>query len=214
MEGETGFDMAAQIRADPLLDGMKVILATSQPSASLRAEAASACVHYVLAKPIRQRMLINQIVRLVRGPEPSRAAQVTIAPTSQPAPKSRFRVLVVDDVAVNRQLAAAMLAKAGHQVEVAADGQEAVDKMNAADYDLVLMDVQMPRMNGIAATAIIRTLPGWKSAVPIIAMTANALDGDRQSLIAAGMNDYIAKPFSLADLTGLVAKWEQRRVPL
>jgi two-component system, sensor histidine kinase and response regulator len=69
----------------------------------------------------------------------------------------------------------------------------------------------MPRMNGIAATAVIRTLPGPASATTIIAMTANAMDGDRDTLIAAGMNDYIAKPFSMAELTAIVRTWQQRR---
>jgi CheY-like chemotaxis protein len=74
------------------------------------------------------------------------------------------------------------------------------------------MDVQMPRMNGVVATSLIRELPGRKAAVPIIAMTANAMDGDRESLIAAGMDDYISKPFSLIQLTELVDKWEKRQV--
>jgi two-component system sensor histidine kinase/response regulator len=116
---------------------------------------------------------------------------------------------VVDDVPVNRQLAAAILGKAGHAVAVAVDGLEAVEMIKGADYDLVLLDVQMPRMNGIAATAVIRGLPGRKSAVPIIAMTANAMEGDRETLVAAGMNDYISKPFSLPQLTELVGKWQQ-----
>ena len=77
---------------------------------------------------------------------------------------------------------------------------------------LILMDVQMPRMNGVAAASEIRTLPAPKSTVPIIAMTANAMDGDRESLIAAGMDDYISKPFSMAQLTRLVHTWQQRVV--
>jgi CheY-like chemotaxis protein len=109
-------------------------------------------------------------------------------------------------------LAAAMLTKAGHKVEVAADGLEAIEMAKAADYDLILMDVQMPRMNGVAATGVIRGLPAPKSTVPIVAMTANAMEGDRETLIAAGMNDYISKPFSMAQLTGLVDVWQQQLV--
>jgi CheY-like chemotaxis protein len=74
------------------------------------------------------------------------------------------------------------------------------------------MDVQMPRMNGIDATIAIRALAGSKAAVPIIAMTANAMDGDRETLLAAGMNDYISKPFSLAQLTEIIEAWRQRLI--
>jgi signal transduction histidine kinase/CheY-like chemotaxis protein len=231
MPGDTGYEMAAQVRADRSLAGMAVILTTARPSASLRAEAAHVGVAYVLAKPIRQRLLIAHILQLIRGEKspapvhpapvhpatvhPAAASPAPVHPATSAAPPglshSQFRVLVVDDVGVNRQLAAAMLGRAGYTVEVAADGQEAVEKIHAARYDLVLMDVQMPRMNGIAATAVIRTLPGPASATTIIAMTANAMDGDRDTLIAAGMNDYLAKPFSMAELTALVRAWQQRR---
>jgi CheY-like chemotaxis protein len=211
MPGDTGYDMATYMRVDPLLAGIKVILATSQPSASLRAEAASVGILYVLAKPIRQRMLVAHIVALVSAAEPGDPVVETDALPEQAETRGLFRVLVVDDVPVNRQLAAAMLGKAGHAVEVAADGVEAVEKIRTGDYDLVLMDVHMPRMNGIAATALVRGLPGRQAGVPIIAMTANAMDGDRGSLLAAGMNDYIAKPFKLTQLTELVETWRQRR---
>ena len=211
MPGDTGYEMAAAINADQSLAATQVILATARPSASLRTEAAHVGVSYVLAKPIRQRKLVAHIVELVRG-KPSIVTDPVVSPGPD-AMRSAFRVLVVDDVAVNRQLAAAMLSKSGYQVDVAADGQDAIERIETAIYDLVLMDVQMPRLNGIAATAVIRALPGAKSAVPIIAMTANAMDGDRDALIAAGMNDYISKPFSMSELIDIVALWQRRRDP-
>ncbi|HEY4040824.1 MAG TPA: response regulator [Rhodopila sp.] len=214
MPGNPGYEMAAQIRSDPTLAGMRVILATSQPSASPRAEAASVGVAYVLAKPIRQRMLIAQIQELVRGKKAPEAWAVAPARPGLAEGQPPFRVLVVDDVSVNRHLAVAMLTTAGHVVEVAADGLGAIEMIKSADYDLVLMDVQMPKMNGVAATAAIRGLPGAKSAVPIIAMTANAMEGDRENLIAAGMNGYISQPFTLVQLTELVNRWQKHRVPL
>jgi hypothetical protein len=212
MPGNAGFEMVAGIRADAALAGMRVILATSQPSASLRAEAAEVGVDYVLAKPIRQRMLIARILELVGGPRPSGLVRPAAAQSVPGDGLAWFRVLVVDDLPVNRQLAAGMLGKAGYAVEVAGDGLQAIEMIKVSDYDLVLMDVQMPRMNGVAATAVIRGMPGRKSSVPIIAMTANAMEGDRETLIAGGMNDYISKPFSLIQLTGLVDAWQQRLV--
>ena len=98
----------------------------------------------------------------------------------------------------------------GSVVELATDGQEAVDKIAVHDFDLVLMDVQMPRMNGISATQAVRALPDARARTRIVAMTANAMDGDHETLIACGMDDYISKPFSLVQLTALIEKWQQR----
>ena len=203
MPDETGYDMAVQIRAEPALAATRLILATSHTSASLRAEAAAVGIDYILPKPIRQRMLVAHIGSLARA----RFEADPLVPSRTRSAAQGLHVLVVDDVAVNRQLAAAMLQKAGHTSDSAGDGDQALAMIRDADYDLVLMDVQMPRMNGIAATAAIREMGDGKDRVPIIAMTANAMDGDRQTLLAAGMNDYIAKPFTLAQLTDLVARW-------
>ena len=207
MPGNTEFEMVAEIRTDPALARIRVILATAYPSASLRAEAAEVGVDTLLPKPIRQRMLIARVLHLVREQATAAASGSTVARASA---DGTFRVLVVDDLPVNRRLAAAMLAKAGCSVEVAGDGPDAIEMVKAGDYDLVLMDVQMPRMNGIAATSAIRALGGSAASVPIVAMTANAMEGDRESLIAAGMSDYISKPFSLAGLTSLVDAWRQK----
>lgn len=206
MPMENGYDMAVRLRADPAIGGLRLMLATAYPSASLRAEAASVGIDYILPKPIRQRMLVAQLGSLVHNrPVAGPAARARIR-----APEAGLHVLVVDDVSVNRQLAAAMLRKAGHTVESADDGLQAVAMIKDGEYDLVLMDVQMPRMNGIAATAAIRKLSGAEADVPIVAMTANAMDGDRETLLAAGMDDYISKPFSLIQLTDLADRWRQR----
>ena len=103
-----------------------------------------------------------------------------------------------------------MLSKLGHHVDVAGDGVEAVGKVTAFHYDVIFMDIQMPRMNGIDATAAIRALRGTKAEVPVIAMTANAMDGDREALLAAGMDDYISKPISMAQLTDTIEAWRMR----
>ena len=102
-----------------------------------------------------------------------------------------------------------MLTRLGHRTDDAEDGIEAVRKVTDFDYDIVFMDVQMPRMNGIDATAAIRSIAGSRSAVPIIAMTANAMDGDRETLLATGMSDYISKPFSLVQIAAIIETWRQ-----
>ena len=104
---------------------------------------------------------------------------------------------------MNQQVATAMLVKRGHQVDVASNGREAVEAVSAHRYDVVLMDIQMPEMDGFAATAGIRALPHGRT-LPIIALTAHALSGERERCIAGGMSDYLAKPFKARDLFAAV----------
>jgi signal transduction histidine kinase/ActR/RegA family two-component response regulator/HPt (histidine-containing phosphotransfer) domain-containing protein len=117
------------------------------------------------------------------------------------------RILLVDDNAVNRKIAMVLLSQAGHAVTAASDGREALDAAQSDDFDLVLMDVQMPVMDGIEATQRIRELPGERGRLPIVAMTAHAMDGARERYLSAGMNDYLAKPFARDELLRIVARW-------
>jgi two-component system sensor histidine kinase/response regulator len=116
------------------------------------------------------------------------------------------RVLVAEDHAVNREVAIAQLEAVGLTVDTACDGQEAVDKVAAHDYDLVLMDMQMPRVDGLAATRAIRALPG-RGRLPILALTANAFAENRMQCLAAGMNDFVAKPVDLDRLCATLLLW-------
>jgi len=116
------------------------------------------------------------------------------------------RVLLVEDEPINLEVARSLLEDAGLVVDVCEDGLSAVARASAARYDLVLMDVQMPRMSGLDATVAIRKLDGW-SAVPIVALTANAFAEDRAACLRAGMNDFITKPIEPERLFGLLARW-------
>ena len=124
--------------------------------------------------------------------------------------KPAFRVLLAEDVKLNQILTQKLLARSGYQIDIAENGQQAVEAMRSADYDVVLMDVQMPEMDGIEATRQIRTLPGTKKFVTIIALTAQAEGNTQDALRAAGMDDYISKPINFdilfSKLSALAAK--------
>jgi signal transduction histidine kinase/CheY-like chemotaxis protein len=135
------------------------------------------------------------------------AAPQSVAPKALPptAATPPLRVLVAEDNQTNRQILAAYLAIGGHSAHMVANGVEALAAVEAAEFDLVLMDVQMPLMDGLTATRRIRALPGPASALPIVALTANAMQGDREVCLAAGMTEYVAKPVSLDALYAAIA---------
>jgi CheY-like chemotaxis protein len=116
------------------------------------------------------------------------------------------RILLVEDNALNQELAVALLSGAGIEVTVAGDGRQALDLIARERFDAVLMDCQMPQMDGYEATRLLRLQPLLQE-LPIIAMTANVMSGDRERAIAAGMNDHVAKPINVDDLFATLARW-------
>ncbi|MEM9989123.1 MAG: response regulator, partial [Pseudomonadota bacterium] len=120
----------------------------------------------------------------------------------------RLRVLLAEDNQINSVLATAILKRAGHHVDVAGNGVEAVETFTLAEYDIVLMDMRMPEMDGLEATKALRA--AGHIDVPIIALTANAMGVDREACLQAGMNDFLSKPFDPNDLTRLLDRWTQK----
>jgi C4-dicarboxylate-specific signal transduction histidine kinase/DNA-binding response OmpR family regulator len=212
MPGVTGYELALAIRSDVALAALPLILATSVSTVNLRVKAKAAGINFVLTKPVRQQALISNLLEAAGRDPGARSAPRKVAEMSLVPLQVSLRILVVDDVATNRFVASRILAKAGHTVELASDGAEAVQKAAASDFDMIFMDVQMPRMDGIEATAAIRAMGPPKSEVPIIAMTAHAMDGDREALLAAGMNDYVSKPINPTRLVQLIDAWQRGRV--
>jgi PAS domain S-box-containing protein len=208
-----GLDLARRIAADHRPGAPHVILATSL---GLRARAPdrSDGVDAVLVKPVSPSRLFDTIVALACDgtapvlPEPIVAAAEAAAPALRP-----LRVLVAEDNPVNQMLVRAMLEKAGHRVDLAANGIEAVDALCRRPYDLVLMDMQMPEMDGVAATRRIRALDTLIAQVPIIALTANAMPGVRAQVLAAGMNDHVTKPINRRELFLAIASCTGQTVP-
>ncbi|KKM96826.1 hypothetical protein LCGC14_1174210 [marine sediment metagenome] len=163
-----------------------------------------------LSKPVHREKLYQMLERMVAGRECEAISDKAVREkiitqyTIREEMKHSVRILLAEDNPVNQKLATMMLSKAGYQVEVANNGREAVDKYIAthADFDLIFMDVQMPEMDGFEATVSIRKKEKQTGFhIPIIAMTAHAMKGDRERCIEAGMDDYIAKPFKAEELT-------------
>ena len=152
-------------------------------------------------KPIRQSSLHKQLTE--------EAAAAPAARPERPAAAhgKAFRVLLAEDNQINAVLATTIIKRGGHQVDIAQNGAEAVKAVTESDYDLILMDMHMPEVDGLEATRRIRRLGQGKRKIPIIALTANAMAADRQKCIAAGMDDFLSKPFEPADLTALLSKW-------
>ncbi len=158
----------------------------------------------VLTKPIRLSPLFDALGRAL-GVHAHRGAE--LAAPKGAAPMRSLRILVAEDNPVNQEVARRLLESCGHRVDVVADGAEAVEVVRRFAYDLVFMDVQMPEMDGLTATARIRALDGPAAAVPIVAMTANVLSGFPEECRAAGMDGYVSKPISRRSLYEVLSRW-------
>jgi CheY-like chemotaxis protein/HPt (histidine-containing phosphotransfer) domain-containing protein len=186
------FQVAAQIRAEAELGAATLMLLTSDGKRGDIQRCRELGIPAYLIKPFRQSELRKAISRAIG--RSTAAASDAGAPDGRAAPR-RLRVLVAEDNAVNQKLAIRLLEKRGHLAEVAPNGRAALDRWADTRFDLILMDVQMPEMNGLeAARAIREREAGGRDRVPIIAMTAHAMSGDEQRCLDAGMDAYITKP--------------------
>ena len=165
-----------------------------------------------LTKPVRPTRLLDELSRALAGGPATATARAVPAPDAAAAgaPLRRLRVLVAEDNAVNQRVVIRMLETAGCRVDAVANGREAVDAMARLPYDLVFMDCQMPEMDGYEASRAIRAAEREGASgrhVPIVALTANALEGDREQCLAAGMDDYLAKPITKAAFGASLRRW-------
>jgi two-component system, sensor histidine kinase and response regulator len=205
-----GFDLAERIKDTPNLADVVILMLTSGEKRGDIQRCRGMGVSAYLMKPVRRAELRAAITKAMRAPSlggnENEQALPVLQVTVRVAPKSlRSRILLAEDNVVNQRVAARILEKAGHSVLIVSTGSEAIAALQCETIDLVLMDVQMPEMDGFeAARAIREDEAGKKKHIPIIAMTAHAMTGDRDRCLAAGMDGYIAKPIRAHDLLSLV----------
>jgi CheY-like chemotaxis protein len=201
-----GFTLAEMIQKDPELVGATIMLLTSAGHLGDAARCRELGISAYLVKPIRQGELLEGIC-IVLNLSAQKETPLVTRHTLREA-RHRSRILLVEDNAVNQTLAVRLLEKRGYTVTVAGDGRQALTAMDKEHFDLVLMDVQMPEMDGFEATAAIREKErsGGKH-IPIIAMTAHALKGDEERCLSAGMDAYISKPIRTNELFATIEKF-------
>jgi CheY-like chemotaxis protein len=224
-----GMELAHRIKADPSIASTKLILLTSMGLGGEAEQARKVGFSAYLTKPVRQSRLYDAIATVMSLPEGQDSATEHKAPIvirhSLEEAKAHTRerrwrahILVAEDNAVNQKVAVKMLERLGYRADVVANGIEALEALSRIPYEAVLMDVQMPEMDGYEATKEIRRREaeaGRRSMMmgrpirraPIIAMTANAMQGDRESALEAGMDDYVPKPVKTEELEAVLERW-------
>jgi CheY-like chemotaxis protein/HPt (histidine-containing phosphotransfer) domain-containing protein len=187
-----------------------IIMVTAYSKEQLLAEMSNTSTHLdtILTKPVVPSSLLNAILHVYhyKNNPIHQAPKNQISPYELARPLRNIRVLLVEDNDLNQQVASEFLEKSGLRVSIANHGGEAVQWLQKTDFDVVLMDLQMPEMDGYEATRRIRQLPNCQH-LPIIAMTAAAMENDREACLAAGMNDHVAKPIQPLDLINALLRW-------
>ena len=205
MPGMDGFDVARAVKGDPAVAGTPLILLTSSGARGSAEVSRQVGIAAYLTKPVKQSQLHDCLALVMAGGSAERL--VTRNTIADARAQLRPRLLVVEDNAVNQKVAVAMLGKIGYRADVVANGVEALEAVGRIRYGAILMDCQMPEMDGYEATAQIRRRQGASDRVPIIAMTAGALRDDAEKCLSAGMDDYLSKPVSLAQLEATLRRW-------
>jgi two-component system sensor histidine kinase/response regulator len=211
--GMDGMELARQTKADLAISSARLVLLTSMGDRGEGEEARLTGIEAYLTKPIKQSELYDTIAMVMGAPEDETTTVerdtlfITRHSLREAEAQPRARVLVAEDNVVNQKVAVRMLEKLGYRTDVAANGLEAVAALSHIPYAAVLMDVQMPEMDGYEATAEIREREDAARHTPVIAMTANAMQGDREKALMAGMDDYISKPVKAQELDNVLKRW-------
>jgi CheY-like chemotaxis protein len=207
MPGISGIDLARRIRASAMFGETKLVMVSSAGMSGVPQDA-QRLLDARLDKPVRHHELIDCLMR-IHAQEPDEQDTIALVPVAA-APLANIgglRILLAEDNKINQKFASILLANAGHAVTIVENGHQAVDAVRHGEFDIVLMDIQMPDLDGVGATREIRAMVSPKNAIPIIAMTAHAMRGAREEYLAAGMNDYVAKPVQREALFAVLKKF-------
>jgi CheY-like chemotaxis protein/HPt (histidine-containing phosphotransfer) domain-containing protein len=211
-----GLTLAQEIRKLPESASLPLVLLTSMGVRADDPQMAKAGFATCLTKPIKPAQLQESLIRVIAGTKPSPTPKAPGPSKLDPTTASRLplRVMLCDDNVINQKVALRLLQQMGYQATVAANGVEALNALDASPYDLVFMDLQMPEMDGLEATRTIRErqkdpaqYPNYSGRIIIVAMTASAMQSDRERCLAAGMDDYLAKPVRPEDIRQVVERW-------
>jgi signal transduction histidine kinase/CheY-like chemotaxis protein/HPt (histidine-containing phosphotransfer) domain-containing protein len=210
--GMSGFELAVRIKETPEFASAAILMLTSEDRPGDRARCRTSGVAGCLLKPIKQSELLDAIQKILA---PAQAAEEPAAPSAEPLPRRpSLRILLAEDNVVNQRVAVSLLKGAGHRVVVAGNGKEALAAVERESFDLILMDVQMPVMDGFESTAQLRAREqATGQRVPVIALTAHAMKGDRERCLAAGMDGYLAKPIRASELLRVIDQFAPAREP-
>ena len=205
LPGMDGAALAQRIRSDSRWAGMKLLLASSYGLSRKFTDPFDA----VMAKPLRRKAVLVALARAFGNVTPGFKPLLGKNLPEAPKPGAGLRLLLVEDIETNRAVATILLEKQGFSVTIAENGACALEAVAAFPFDLVLMDVQMPVMDGMAATRLIRALEAARGGrrVPILALTANAMTGMREEYLAAGMDDFVLKPIRIESLLAKIMQW-------
>jgi PAS domain S-box-containing protein len=207
-----GIALGQQIKSIPEFANLPLILLTTTNQMDITRKAMGTFAEYVF-KPVRSLRLLGAIEKVLGISGISGAASVSPQEIQEtnlpkaPSPKSTSQILLAEDNPTNQKVAVKLLEKLGYSVQVAANGQEVLQQLEEKPYDLILMDCQMPLLDGYETTQEIRRRQGDRSHTVIIAMTANAMKEDRDKCIAAGMDDYVSKPISKGQIQAVLQQW-------
>ena len=202
MPDRDGYELAVAVRADPALSATRLLMLTSAGQRGDTQRCWEVGIEGYLTKPVSRTDLLEVTTALLGTGEGAPRAEIVTRHSVAEA-RRRLRILLAEDNLVNQEVAATMLRRRGHWVDVVGNGREAVEAVERQPYDLVLMDIQMPEMDGFAATRAIRG-GSLQADVPIIALTAHALTGERERCLANGMTGYVPKPFRPHELFAAV----------
>jgi CheY-like chemotaxis protein len=219
MPGTDGIGFARAVAEDPRIAGLPIVLLSTVVDGISTDELRAEGIARRLVKPIHPAQLAEAIIGALRIGTPEASPQAGVRQEAVPSAlpgvtrRARGRALLVEDNPINQKVGAHMVARLGWEVDIAVTGVEAIARVTSAAYELILMDCQMPEMDGFEATKRIRAMGGRLGAVPIVAMTAIAMAGDRERCLRAGMDDYIPKPVSWEDLEKVLSRYESGRAP-